>query len=98
MPAGMSSAQVRSAAVLYEPLRRLPLIPSTCRSAITIPVLAKAASLLDLPSDLVAVAVMQVRVVRMAVTERGVPVSMAVRLTPIPGEVVLVPVMLVVYV
>src|SRR4051812_50159942 len=33
MPAGISSSQVRKAAVLYEFLRRLPLMPRILRSA-----------------------------------------------------------------
>src|SRR5437764_13436772 len=90
MPAGVSSAQCRSAAVLNDALGRLPLMPRTLRSATWLSV-AKAASLL------VPVAVMQVGVMRMPVAQPAVLVPVRVRLAPVPAGLVAVPVVQVVH-
>src|SRR5258706_5899327 len=92
MPAGISSPQARSAAVLKEALRRLPEIPRTCMNV----AFQNRERRECTPSRSVRVAVVRVRVVRVPVREALVPVRVAVRLAAITGETVVVAVMLVV--
>src|SRR5262245_62219794 len=84
-PAGASSLQARRAAMLYEALRRLPQMPRTLRSF----VMGAEFSLVPMP-------VMQIGVVGMGVGQGVMLVRMGMRLLAVPGEGMLVPVMLVV--
>src|SRR4051812_7439291 len=94
MPGGMSSAQTRNAAVLYEPLRRLPLMPRILRSATCFSRFGKSGEF----TLLVTVPVVQIRIVRMPVTQASMHVDVDMRLPLVHSGAMRMLVMLVVHV
>src|SRR4051812_10447466 len=94
MPGGRSSPHTRNAAVLYEPLRRLPLMPRILRSATCFSRFAKSGEC----TLLVTVPVVQIRVMRMPVTQGSMLVEVDMRLHSIRPGAMRMLVMLVVHV